>query len=740
MYVNEIGHGGEFKQNTYIREQEGRVVPYYYHDPEPLQPGESVELLTTYFAQYEIVRERKGYGLANLLGVEKSDDDRCCRFQRNFLEREKVESEIKAENFLSTAELVEYTEFLVLNIWRPLANMANAWLEGNGRLMSKQQLVGMARLRWVRKSFLEKIDDLEKSTLGDPSNYPYEASFALCRGLLGEFESPVFARILRHRATDDGDESIQNLARALREEFMEEACYDTLDAIRNFSPTLWCPLAMKLIEDLCYKAANVLATGYQEHSDIDEALLLESFYRLAQSAATNVQGIIRDKGDKLEELAFDSGLVSLDGTPSMKDVPQEDLDSIKKSQTFFLDNTAVPKGFQAAVFDKLLQSELEIGRGRRRNPDRKATVLNVMDKFVMVEYGALESKSPLLPLASVPCSLSSFGRRAETVNLKWYVVWQIGYPVRVFGKKFLPKFSDEHLCKLLGISLDCLEFAVERGVRRGKEKLFRKCLVFQQKTLEPRQLFAAGTDADRVEKRSNASSKKSSIASKNESASSEPSRSSSNELSKNKATYIDATAAATNGVMPDKAQPTEEEKKTKKKKHLTNGVKSELVNVVSNEASKPSSKPMAAAEPSSPSQSDKTSNEQENSADNTSPKPRIKIRIYGSQVGVISNGQQSSSSSQKKQKTPRNGMLAPEKIYDGPPNCELGGGYEWTPGWRQETYRRANGESRGGIDSYWFSPQIGLRLRSKVSIRRFMDRIRACGGDEKMARVGFKPT
>lgn len=40
MYVNEVGYSKELVKNVAPREQDGRVVGYYFHTKEPLTPGQ----------------------------------------------------------------------------------------------------------------------------------------------------------------------------------------------------------------------------------------------------------------------------------------------------------------------------------------------------------------------------------------------------------------------------------------------------------------------------------------------------------------------------------------------------------------------------------------------------------------------------------------------------------------------------------------------------------------------------
>ena len=63
------------------------------------------------------------------------------------------------------------------------------------------------------------------------------------------------------------------------------------------------------------------------------------------------------------------------------------------------------------------------------------------------------------------------------------------------------------------------------------------------------------------------------------------------------------------------------------------------------------------------------------------------------------------------------------------------------PGWTSETYRRASGKSAGDTDTYWFTPQLKLKFRSKANIARFLDILDTepgVNGDETAAWKVFK--
>ena len=74
-----------------------------------MKRGDKVELLVDYFDIYEEMRERKGYGLANLKGV-KSDEDLATSLERNFADRSAMELTIKDLNVGELFVMLDWLE------------------------------------------------------------------------------------------------------------------------------------------------------------------------------------------------------------------------------------------------------------------------------------------------------------------------------------------------------------------------------------------------------------------------------------------------------------------------------------------------------------------------------------------------------------------------------------------------------------------------------------------------------
>ena len=54
-------------------------------------------------------------------------------------------------------------------------------------------------------------------------------------------------------------------------------------------------------------------------------------------------------------------------------------------------------------------------------------------------------------------------------------------------------------------------------------------------------------------------------------------------------------------------------------------------------------------------------------------------------------------------------------------------------GWTTRTVRRANATSGKTADTFWYSPKLGLKFRSRPEVRKFLSALESTGGDETLA-------
>jgi hypothetical protein len=77
-----------------------------------------------------------------------------------------------------------------------------------------------------------------------------------------------------------------------------------------------------------------------------------------------------------------------------------------------------------------------------------------------------------------------------------------------------------------------------------------------------------------------------------------------------------------------------------------------------------------------------------------------------------------------------------KEVWSGLPEENLEGG--WPEGWIKKTFERLTGKTAGTKDSYWYSPITKFRLRSMAEVKKFLNLLAQCHGDESLARQQFK--
>ena len=149
MYVNEVGHNKDAIENVVSRDNT-RTVSYYLLQEKPLKKGDTIELLTDYKSMYEVVRERKGYGKANIHGGLKDDTDDFMRFFRNIKERHNMEVTIRSYN---EDEISNLLLFIKSKILPGLIRITDEYKketrnERENRIITRQW-IARRRLHWI---------------------------------------------------------------------------------------------------------------------------------------------------------------------------------------------------------------------------------------------------------------------------------------------------------------------------------------------------------------------------------------------------------------------------------------------------------------------------------------------------------------------------------------------------------------------------------------------------------------
>jgi len=170
IYINEVGHNQSLEQNVFPRDKENGAVHYFFHQDNPLRKGTTVELFVNYLGKYELVRERKGYGLNNLLFSLKGDNDAPSRYHRNMLERKEIVRYIKSFNIMDIKEALQFLWSWVFYRVKDKSNEYIANLE-HDQQMSKEkkeqferQFIARRRISWLSKNISLRLKILRKES------------------------------------------------------------------------------------------------------------------------------------------------------------------------------------------------------------------------------------------------------------------------------------------------------------------------------------------------------------------------------------------------------------------------------------------------------------------------------------------------------------------------------------------------------------------------------------------------
>lgn len=481
MYVNEVGYNPALNQNVFCGEQDDRVVKYFFRLQQPMKSGSRIELLTNYRDGYESVRERKGYGWRNLHEGLPGDNLFSQRLERNFEDRRQVEMIIKLEKSLQS--LSEYLSFIHNDIWNPIISKITTVLDSEGSKLpiSIQQWIATRRIQWMSNSFRQR---LEKEQATPTSNNLLQQ--ILIHNMTELLDTMQLSAVGLDRLPAELflDEERQSVNQSTCEEITEEHCFYLQDSLPMvFDSSVYCKIATRLIKRLSMVVAS--ACPNKKHIDDCSALgiqgsVCKAFYDAARLSKEEVKdSIMAFSSSPCEsDLNFSSGirLKSYLSAPFTKA-----FERIKPSGGFFMDNSTIPKGFVAALLEKLAYFDCVTLGGIEPHWDYGKPSLEIGDSFVMVKFAGLNVKeepiNELRDLCSAPRSVPAALKTSASINETWYLLWQVFWPIHSFAKEFLVQsdYSVAELCSILGIHTSLADFAIKRGMQKVDNKSILEC-------------------------------------------------------------------------------------------------------------------------------------------------------------------------------------------------------------------------------------------------------------------------
>ena len=622
MYVNEVGHGNEYTQNTFVRELDERTVHYFFRTPRELQGGDSIELLTNYRKEYEDARERKGYGIKNIHRGDKTDQDYATLLKRNLLLRVNVEATV---NGLSLPELARHMSYLASNIWEPLYSQAEAFLLAPrthpATVLSILQWKALIRLAWIRELSVKRLAALRAEFSNRNGCQLHCGGFAnLCDQIHQKMQigQEVDLSVLWSERFSG------SIGKEVVVELSEVHFYNLRDRIRlPLQSSLWCPLAADLLQDLSRLVVKRSA---------DPNRLQELFLRTATRCMQRIAQCAAAMGDGMSALTFGPGMSSKVSPESIENAAKSFQDC---ASFWFVGHDTMPKALSAAIVSVIDEQQETV---EKLQVDKLSGGLGSKGGFVMAVFHGFKGEDQWRPLASVVRPLARVQKSAESkVNVAWYQTWQCLYVVHAFATVFLPGATSDmiqELCSDFHLDSRLIWFAANRKI--GSERTAAADKAFKEAKAAGRSdlvLYVRSAEGERKQK------------------------------------------------------AVSERKKAHRRQKL------QKIAVAAGE--------------------------------------KVRKNKVHSKKKRLPEGLSAGSSC---------GRLPPKELYHGKPTVDLPGG--WPEGWTQKTYQRQSGASKGHTDDYFFSPQLGLKIRSKTDVLRFLKKLGNFNGDEQALKEAqrFKAT
>lgn len=459
IYVNEVGHDATLTENVTIS-QVGGLVQYHIDIQRPMKMGDEVELLCNYRSHYETNRERKGYGLDNLSGAQKSDSDVASKLLRNFAERAGILEMIEA---LSPLELFYNMEFISQNVL-PKVDKATSLLAADFEKseppleVTPLQILARRRIHWLTPFYLHRIAAIEGfDFLGGEGKDPSSRSVvAEMRKKCQEWAQGMEWRTLldESRMSWIAD---QKLKSAFDSETVEEVLFCVRDHFKYpMDVNLWCPIARDLITQLCVKSFEQYLRFRREVPQEDLGNL---FLKCAFKAADAIRQCTL--ASSFENLAFRSGA---EGVWRVKGCPKN---LVTLAAGSALSNSTVLKGAISALIEQQVsQQNADLG------PNVKVMELTCDDAVVIARCSLGNDTQ-----GAMPRPVDFVSKRHGTIHEEWYMIWQVVYPAHVILYGLIkempativataPGYDFLNLiCHSLDVDVELARSAIEVGIR-----------------------------------------------------------------------------------------------------------------------------------------------------------------------------------------------------------------------------------------------------------------------------------
>lgn len=516
MYVNEVGHDLENKQTVFSTiSEDGRVCHYNIalYDDFSMHEGSTLELLTNYFDKYENMRESEGYGLKNVYhGLPSIDDDIATRVQHGIYDRGDVEHTLRN---LCPVKLVDALEHVDEATCQPIQRLIETFLaSGDHGPLSTLQVVASHHICWLRHKCLLILRSMENTVdekiMSGKAHPIQKLSLQQSHQVLKGWK--ILSRLLSNlkgdsRRLGEGDPSIADV---LRMETREDICFELKDHLKKpFDASVWCKISRSLVENLCDTVHDADILPWVEPDAMDEqsqshlaAKFLEYFSQAARLIidAARLQSL---------DLHFESGLTEdmvVRGTVSdilavFQNQSAKNLDDCHEAA--YLDLTTTSKLFTREVLRRLSYVDYLNGPGKSSAQTYTGEFLDHTERLVMIRtVPSTGSDSRMDIIRSTPRSVNGGGQYA--INVEWYLLWQIAFPVLVFVNRYVPSRLGSIVDAMSKERLDrkWIDYALRRGMQDGSITFSKVCVpktkIMWRKVSPFQNHTAVAADADAI--------------------------------------------------------------------------------------------------------------------------------------------------------------------------------------------------------------------------------------------------
>ena len=494
MYVNEVGHSPELRkqQNTHACDEFGRNVNYFVKISDALKPGEQRELFVDYFSGYEDVRERKGYGKANLKGAVKSDDDRAAALERNIHERQRCVEKIKETECdekkpycgLRIDDLFYFLEWIV-PIQKELTALKDSHMARSEKCPPRmnmnilvQQLVALRRLDWLSDHFADQLRVLRRYHQG--TGFNFKEMLDQCETWIESLRwkgFPGFIHML-FKADKVVDKNGRDIKKAFEDEMIEEVSFTVRKRLlMPLNESMWCPLSRDLYTGVCQRLfVNMIREDFKDNLDRQRSLY-DHLSSLTQDTLRKLSTCIQTGGKELHQITFTSG------ENEHKRISKHEYEKFQNSNihpTFFSMHSTVPKGLLAGLLEyKLLVDDLQaIGTPLLIRSDFKVA----LPDHVIVSELSSETSSGLSRFAGMPRNAELIHSKALQVNESWYALWQVLYVVHSIASEYLDAsvYDIKIFCNNFGFDGRKVASLIETGILKQQLHLHKKTRAARQ--------------------------------------------------------------------------------------------------------------------------------------------------------------------------------------------------------------------------------------------------------------------